>query len=324
MNSIIPLDPSNYQRHSIHGDDRCWTETNCYVDVLIELIHGLGFEPIAALPFTFGIDFEGDQWTFFKYPHSDLLQLYGFDIQELNPWNSLAHHVQQQIDLKRPVLVELDSYFLPDTAGTAYRIEHVKSTVAVNAIDVDTQTMSYFHGQGYYQLSGQDFIDVYQLDGLVHERMLPPYIEYIKLRHKPEDLSNSELMQRSLYVLKKHLGLLPQTNPFLTFKQRFNTDLQWLMSEPLDTFHKYSFATLRQYGACFELAQTYLQWLQQNGEQKLENCIDHYYQIANTAKTLQFQLARSMARNKPLDLQAIDTMALHWENGTKILLDKYL
>ena len=71
---IRELDPETYQRHLIHGEDRVWAETNCYVDVLIELLHGLGFEPIAALPFTFRIDFEGDQWTFFKFPHVDVLK----------------------------------------------------------------------------------------------------------------------------------------------------------------------------------------------------------------------------------------------------------
>ncbi len=83
---IQHLDPSTYERHLIHGDGRTWAETNCYVDVLVELLHGLRFEPIAALPFTLRIDFEGDQWTFFKFPQDDLLNLFGLDIQELNPW----------------------------------------------------------------------------------------------------------------------------------------------------------------------------------------------------------------------------------------------
>ena len=67
------------------------------------------------LPFTVRIDFEGDQWTFFKFPHADLLTLYGLDVQEMNPWLSLVGHVEEQVALGRPVLVELDSYYLPDT-----------------------------------------------------------------------------------------------------------------------------------------------------------------------------------------------------------------
>ena len=44
MRSIIDLNPSGYSRHFIHGDGRRWAETNCYMDVLIELIHSLGFD----------------------------------------------------------------------------------------------------------------------------------------------------------------------------------------------------------------------------------------------------------------------------------------
>src|SRR6478736_3497976 len=115
---VISLDPLKYQRHDIHARERQWAETNCYVDVLIELLHAWGFEPVAALPFTVAIDFEGDQWTFFKFQHSDLHRLFGIEIQELQIWRPLVDHLQQQVELGRPVLVELDSFYLPDTAGT--------------------------------------------------------------------------------------------------------------------------------------------------------------------------------------------------------------
>src|SRR4051795_7634725 len=128
MKQILPLDPTRYQRHPIHGADRHWAETNCYVDVWVELLHALGFEPIAALPFTLAIDFEGDQWTFFKFALADLHELYGLDVQELAIWRPLVAHIEEQVTLGRPVLVELDSFHLPDTAGSAYRIAHVKST----------------------------------------------------------------------------------------------------------------------------------------------------------------------------------------------------
>src|SRR4051812_34108369 len=127
MKQIAALDPAHYQRHLIHGENRVWAETNCYSDVIIELMHGLGHEPIAALPFALTIDFEGTQWTFFKFPDADIRDLFGLDICELAPWRPLVEHIEEQVGLGRPVLVELDSYFLPDTAGTAYKLAHVKS-----------------------------------------------------------------------------------------------------------------------------------------------------------------------------------------------------
>ena len=87
---VAPLDPATYVRHAIHGEDRTWTETNCYTDLVIELVHGLGHDPVAMLPFTLAIDFEGDQWTFFKPPAADLFDLYGIDLQELAIWRPLA------------------------------------------------------------------------------------------------------------------------------------------------------------------------------------------------------------------------------------------
>jgi len=320
---IRPLDPRTYRRHAIHGEGRAWAETNCYVDVLVEMLHGLGFEPIAALPFTLRIDFEGDQWTFFKFPHADILDLYALDINELNPWRSLAHHVDEQVALGRPVLVELDSFFLPDTHGTAYKLAHVKSTVAVNEIDIDARHLGYFHGQGYYHLGGQDFLDIFQIDGLVHERMLPPYIEYVKPVEQPVPAAGRELVEASVACLRRHLALVPRANPFHAFKERFRTDLEWLMGESIETFHQYSFATLRQYGACFELVETYLTWLGAGGEQGLDDAATAFRDISATAKAFQFQLARAMARKRELSLEPIDRMAELWERGVGEVAERY-
>ncbi|MEO8154838.1 MAG: DUF1839 family protein [Rhizobacter sp.] len=320
MKRIVDLDPANYRRHAIHADNRVWPETNCYADVLIELLHGLGHEPIAALPFTLAVDFEGDQWTFFKFPDGDLYDLYGVDIQELAVWRPLVEHIEDQVGAGRTVLVELDSYFLPDTAGSAYKLAHVKSTVGVNEIDVAARHMGYFHNQGYFALDGDDFRDVFQLDGLVHERMLPPYIEYLKTRPNFKPLRGPALVDASLTLLKKQLTRVPVTNPFERFKAQFAKDLDWLMQADMGAFHTYSFATLRQYGACFELSETYLRWLSQEGVAGLMTATDAFHQIAETAKAFQFQLARSMARKKALDLAPLDAMAAAWQVGTSELL----
>ena len=323
MRQIVALDPSTYQRHLIHGKDRIWIETNCYADVLIELLHALGYEPIAALPFTLAIDFEGDQWTFFKFPLADLYDLYGLDVQELAIWKPLITHVEEQVELGRPVLVELDSFFLPDTAGSAYKLAHIKSTVAVVEIDVEQNHMGYFHAQGYYHLDGEDFLNVFRLNAEPDPAALPPYVEFVKRRQQGK-LSPQQLLDGSIKLLKKQLILLPEQNPFQKFRPRFQQDLEWLMSEGLDVFHKYSFATLRQFGACYELAHTYLQWLQQQGEIGLDEAIAGIHELSNGAKTYQFQLARAMNRKKPLDLAPLDTMAQHWERAMGTLRSRYL
>jgi len=323
MTRIAALDPGTYQRHPIHAEERTWPETNCYSDVIIELLHGLGREPCAALAFTLAIDFEGDQWTFFKFPHAELLDLYGFDVQELAVWRPLTDHITDLVAAGRPVLVELDSYFLPDTLGTAYQRAHVKSTVAVNDIDVGGRRLGYFHNQGYHQLEGRDFLDVFQVEGLVHERMLPPYFEYVKIRSADSSPQGPELLRRSLQTLSRHLRRAPVDNPFLRFQAGFRKDLDWLLNSTIDTFHAYSFATLRQYGACFELSETYLRWLNDQGIDSVAAAADSFQSIARGAKTLQINLARSMARKRPLDLSPLETMAESWEAGMATLRERF-
>jgi len=324
MKPIVTLDPKTYSRHYIHGAERTWLETNCYVDVLVELIHSLGFDPVAALPFTFGIDFEGDQWTFFKYSHADLLDMYGMEVHELNPWNALGEHVQYHVERGTPVLVELDSFFLPDTSGTAYGLDHVKSTVAVNEISLTDRHMGYFHNQGYYWVDGADFDNLFQLSGKVHERMLPPFVELVKLHAAPADISAAELLEKSLQSFSRQLKWLPKQNPFETFKVQFERDLDWLMSQPIEMFHRYAFATLRQYGACFELCETYLRWLHERGEEELTDAIASFSFIATTAKSFQFQLARAMARKKPLALEPLSAMGSQWEQAMCTLKRLYV
>ena len=323
MKQILALDPQTYQRHLIHGEGRTWAETNCYVDVWIETMHAFGYEPIAALPFTFAIDFEGDQWTFFKFPLLDLYDLYGIDVQELAIWRPLESHIEEQVGRGRPVLVELDSFYLPDTHGTAYKFAHVKSTVAVIEIDPVRRHMGYFHNQGYYHVDGEDYLDLLRLRSTADPAILPPYVEFVKF-HPAMNISGRPLVDRSLKILKKQLALIPESNPFPSFKTRMQADLQWLMSEPIDTFHLYSFATLRQFGACYELSSTYLRWLMQQGETGLEDITRAFTEISDSAKAMQFQLARAMARKKPLDLAMLDNMAESWQRGTSSLKARFL
>ena len=320
---VAALDPTTFERHRIHTSERDWAETNCYTDVMIEMLHGFGFEPSAMLAFTLAVDFEGDQWTFFKPPHADLLALYGFDIEELALWRPLAQHLEEQLALGRPVLVELDSYYLPDTAGTTYHRVHQKSGVAVNAIDAARAQLGYFHNQGYYALDGDDFREVLQTVGPAHDRVLPPYAEFIKWRPGFRAPRGQELRDASMALLERHVARIPRVNPFPRFKERFAEDLSWLLGAHIDRFHAYSFATFRQYGACFELAATYLRWLKGEGIDGLDGPITAIESISHATKAYQFQLARAMARKKPLDLAALDEMAAHWERGMGALTARF-
>jgi hypothetical protein len=219
--------------------------------------------------------------------------------------------------------VELDSYFLPDTLGSAYKAVHIKSTVAVNEIDIKRRYLGYFHSQGYWALEGDDFADAFQLEALVHERMLPPYIEYVKTRPNFSPPRGARLVQASLEMLRRHVAGVPAENPFARFKARMTRDLAWLLASDIENFHAYSFVTLRQCGACFELSETYLRWLGEQGVDGLEGPRRRFLSISEAAKAFQFQLARSMARRKGLDLTPLDAMAADWEEGIAALRRQY-
>ena len=54
------------------------------------MLHAQGLDPMAALAFTLELDFEGDQYTFFKFSLDEIRALYGIEVQELNVWRPMA------------------------------------------------------------------------------------------------------------------------------------------------------------------------------------------------------------------------------------------
>ena len=87
------VDPATYRRHWLHGPDRTYPETNCYADLVIELIHARGDEPLAILGVTARLDFETDQWTFFKPDPADLEDILGITIHETQPYRPLPDQI---------------------------------------------------------------------------------------------------------------------------------------------------------------------------------------------------------------------------------------
>lgn len=318
---LLDIEPKSYVPHLIHRGERVWTETNCSIDCWAELLHALGHEPLACMPCTLALDLEGDQWTFFKFPLDDVETLFGLETIELNLWWSLIDHVQDQLKHGRPVVVEMDAWFLPDTSGTSYKSQHVKTSIAVQLLDVANKRLGYFHNAGYHVLEGEDFDGVFRLDEQKWTAdYLPPYAEAVK-RDRERHLSESELRTRSTALLQKHLGRLPRGNPFTRYKARFAEDLAWVSERGMDAFHAYAFACLRQIGANFELLATYLRWLDAAG---LADAASDFQTIAEGAKNMQFKLARAASGKRAIDHAALITvMEMAWATGIERLLTRY-
>jgi hypothetical protein len=292
--AIFPaLDASAYRPHPLHDAERAWPETNCYVDLWIEVLAAMGAEPRAMLGFTAAQDFEGDQFTFFKAPLEDLEALYGLRVSELAVYERVEDHIAVQLARGRLCLVEVDGFFLPDTQGVSYRTEHGKTTVAPNRLDIAGRRMEYFHNGGYFALEGEDFDGVFLRPG-DPERPFLPYTEFAKL---PASLpSDADLRLRARAILRRHLGQRPAANPVRAFQVRFTQQAEALAERPFDAFHKYAFNTLRQLGANFELMSDHLAWI--GGGHAGERALGACRTIADTAKAAQFQLARAVMHKR--------------------------
>lgn len=304
------LEPATYQPHALHAATRIWPETNCYVDLWIEVLKSHGVEPISMLGFTLTQDFEGDQFTFFKVPLEDLESLYGIQVTELAIFDAVEGHVETQIARGRLCLVEMDSFYMPDTRGVAYALEHGKTTVAINRLDMERRELDYFHNGGFFHLSGGDFDGLFQKNAGPGALPFLPYTEFAKFPAKPA--STEHQRQTAQALLLRHFARRPAENPIRTFATVFPAQAQKLAEHDFSFFHKFAFNTLRQVGANFELLSAHLNWL---GEGRgFTTASSEALKIAESAKSVQFQLARALTRKKFEALEtALDPAALAWD-----------
>lgn len=312
--SALPhLDAAGYAPHTLHGETRAWVETNCYIDVWIEVLNALGLEPAACMGMVLANDFDGDQWTFYKPPHEDLAALYGLQVHELNVWRSILDNACEQLQRGRLVLTEIDAFHLPDTAGTDYRRNHVKTTIAMARIDTATQTLAYFHNRSYHQLSGEDFVNLFRV-GFAHDpAFMPFFAEFVRL-DRIQHRSPQDLAAIAKTLLRKHFERRPVTNPITAYLPRFVADIEALKPQGLAAYHAYAFANLRQLGSGAELAAYHLRWLEANGQGVLEAAAVEFTAISDTTKMLLLKAARAVMSKKPADLAPVlETLAAHWD-----------
>jgi hypothetical protein len=304
MTAVVKgITPVDYRRHALHDLQRDWPETNCYVDLWIEVLGALGHDPVAGLGFTVRQDFEGDQFTFFKFPTADLDALYGAEVLELAIFDDVIGHIEVQAARGRLAMLELDGFYLPDTKGLSYRTEHTKTTVGVNVIDRAARRLEYFHNAGYYALDGEDF------DGLF--RQLPahrdvadmpfPYTEFVKFDARRP---SGSLVAPAIALMQRHVARRPAENPIHAYKTNFATHTERLLAGPPAFFHKYTFNVLRQLGANHELLSSHLEWLRMGGVGGLDRAIAKTREISGAAKAVQFQLARAVARRNFASFEA--------------------
>jgi hypothetical protein len=309
MVSLLGLDPAAYRSSTLHNPGRLFPETNCYVDLWIELLHAQRIDPTGAMVSAFTVDFEGDQWTFFKPWPEELLFLFGIDVHEMQLYRPIIDHITEQIERGRTIIIEADSFFLPDTAGTSYQQNHVKSSIAIEAIDTAEQRLRYFHGLGYYELSGSDYCGVLRLGRKFSDDVLPPYVELARFDAGPR-LEGDNLRAAARELTRRAMARRPDRNPWIIFGERLARDLSSLLEGTESTYHAYAFATVRQCGAAFELAQSFIEWLGAPDCADTKAAAEAFGRQATGAKKLLFKLAR---RRRFDSGPEIEQLAGEWE-----------
>ena len=274
-----------------------WPITNCYVDAWLLVLGAWGLDPIAGLGVTVTQDYEGDQFTFFKYLHEDLERLYGVITAELSIWGALEDQIAEQVRLGRLLLIEADGYYLPDTRATSYRSQHTKTTIGIDTIDPAKGRLTYFHNVGHYELAGEDYAGVFHK--LPQQRqaddVLPPYVEFVKRRWPP--LRGVALIETAVDLMQRHLRRRPDDNPIRRYRAEFARHMDWLMEHP-QMFHEYAFGIFRQLGANHQLLASHVGWLGVGGIPGLEPAIRAATSISATAKAMQFKVARIASRRR--------------------------
>lgn len=316
--TVIPgLDPALYHRSALHGEACAWPEKNCYVDLFIGLVHALGLEPRAMLGSTLSVDFEGDQWTFYKPQHAEMRALYGVDVQEMNCWRPLIEHAREHLAAGRLIAVESDAFWMPDTAGTDYRQNHVKTTLMLNDLDEAAQRLGYFHNAGYYQMADEDFRQTFRLDLPPDPTHLPLFAELVRI-DKVVHRAPSELAALARPIARQYVAWLPSDNPISRFAQRFAVELPVMHERGLPYYHAWAFSTVRQLGATFELAASHLSWLDEAEAQpeRLRLAADNFNLISQSCKTLILKLARAVNARRTLDPNEVfGPMVSAWDEG---------
>ncbi|MDX6224047.1 MAG: hypothetical protein QOE64_423 [Frankiales bacterium] len=299
LTSLWGCDPDRYEPHPLHDKRSAYSETNCYSDLIIELLHARGDEPLAVLGCLVATDFEGDQFTFLKPPPEELRDLFGVDIHEMQPYRSLTAQALEQLEAGRTMTVEVDSWWLPDTASTSYRREHVKTSIALEAIDDAAERLHYFHAGGLYALSGEDFRGALRV--AVGPEVLPPYTELVRFDAGTR-LLGAELRAAARDRLQGHLSRRPK-DAFARFGEHLLA-VQPELAEGTLGFHDYAFATVRMVGSAATVGAGYARWLL---HAEGESAASHFDAAAQACTALSFRLARRRAFEVEPAVEAIQS-----------------
>ena len=299
----------------LHGEDAVWPETNCALDVWIQLLRLRGNAPEPAMVCAFDADCLADHWVMLKPDLGDLRRLYGIQVTEFVAWKPIAEHILDHLARGAHLTLETDAWWLPDAAGTSYRSAHVKTSIVPLAIDIVGRRLDYLHNAGRFTAAGDDFDGVLARAGA--ETAVPlPYLELIS----PAAPVGASIRCTATALLGEHLARRPADNPVDRLTAAVLREQERIRSLGPSYFHGYAFVTLRQLGTTGQVAAGFLSWLGPD-DVMLKAAAGHFTRVAELAKSAQFALARSSWGRKA----SVDTLlygaASAWSVGMEQLVE---
>lgn len=283
--------PEGWRQSRLHAFDRDWPETNCDLDYWIELVAARGLPPEAMLGFVASQDFIVDQFSLLVPQKNDLELFYGASIRPLALYGRFEDHFAAHVRSGGIVVIETDSFYLPDSRGVAYHRRHIQTAIAIAAIDPKQRRADYFHNLGFWRLEGEDYdMTVHRPLHLQGDEIIPPHAEVIRFDHEP--LGETALRAQAFERLALRLARQPKADPVAAFAATLPARLSGLAGAGENAFHDWAFHTLRQLGAGFELFGDYLAWLDDGPRFKAARQACKI--VSSLTKTLQFQAARAV------------------------------
>ena len=228
--------PGDVPAARLHAGERAYPETNCYADVSSSCCTPAATSRSRPWARTVRLDFEGDQWTFFKPRPEDLERSSASTSTRCSRTGRCRTQIAEQLGDGRTMTVELDAWFLPDTAATSYRTEHVKTTVIAEAIDLAGERLRYFHNAGALRARRRRLPRRLPARRRRSDDVLPPYTELVRFDAGPR-LAATALRDGGAPAAREPPRASPRANPFERFGDPLADDLPgcWRATTPATT-----------------------------------------------------------------------------------------
>ena len=280
-------------------------------------------EPLACLPFVLAVDFEGDQWTFFKPPHDDLvspLRRRRAGAQRLAPLleNASSSSRRQARAQPRPTRSTCP------TRRDRLPAQHTKTTIGIQD-STSRRRARLLPQRGLLRARGRRLRGLFRLDA-------PPTRR--SCRSSPSSCARvashaargAELVAPLARALAKHLARRPRDEPVRAVRRAFAADRRDLMrARACGAYHAWAFATMRQLGAGVR-ARRCLPALARGARRS--RCSmrprPRSTRCPTTSKSLILKTARAVCAKKPVDLAPmLADIEGQWEAGMRQLAARF-